>query len=158
LRMSPTGGDLEAALDKLQQAVSTFSVGVITRETVGSPRALDPTACDEIAQIVREALSNAAQHAGATSIVIRSIYRPLSLQVSVSDNGIGIPPDILRDGREGHFGLNGMRERARRLEGRVQIESDANGGTRVTIKAPGSVVFETGLWRRVRAWPGRRHG
>lgn len=158
LRMSPTGGDLEAALDKLQQAVSTFSVGVITRETVGSPRALDPTACDEIAQIVREALSNAAQHAGATSIVIRSIYRPLSLQVSVSDNGVGIPPDILRDGREGHFGLNGMRERARRLEGRVQIESDANGGTRVTIKAPGSVVFETGLWRRVRAWPERRHG
>jgi len=158
LRMSPTGGDLEAALDKLQQAASTFSAGVILRETVGTPRALDPTACDEIAQIVREALSNAAQHASASSITIRSIYRPLSLEVSVADNGVGIPSDILRDGREGHFGLNGMRERARRLEGRVQIESDANGGTRVMIKAPGSVVFEAGLWRRLRAWPERRLG
>lgn len=158
LRMSPTGGDLEAALDKLQQAASSFNVGAIRRETVGSPRALDPTACDEIAQIVREALSNAAQHARASSITIRSIYRPLSLQVLVADNGVGIAPDILRDGREGHFGLNGMRERARRLEGRVQIESDANGGTRVMIKAPGGVVFKSGLWRRARAWPERRHG
>jgi signal transduction histidine kinase/ligand-binding sensor domain-containing protein len=158
LRMSPTGGDLEGALDKLQQAGSAFGAAAITRETVGTPRNLDPTACDEIAQIVREALSNAAQHAGASSITIRSIYRPLALRVVVADNGGGIPPDILRDGREGHFGLKGMRERARRLEGRVQIESDANTGTRVTIKAPGGVVFETGLWRRGRTWPERRHG
>lgn len=158
LRMSPTGGDLEAALDKLQQAGSAFGASAITRETVGTPRTLDPTACDEIAQIVREALSNAAQHAGASTITIRSVYRPLSLQVVVADDGMGIPPDILRDGREGHFGLNGMRERARRLEGRLQIESDANTGTRVTIKAPGGVVFETGLWRRGRVWPERRHG
>ena len=158
LRMSPTGGDLEAALDKLRQAGSTFGAGAITRETVGTPRALDPTACDEIAQIVREALSNAAQHAGAASITLRSIYRPLSLTVVVADNGVGIPADILRDGREGHFGLDGMRERARRLEGRVQIESDPGAGTRVTIKVPGGVVFEAGLWRRVRAWPERRHG
>ncbi len=158
LRMSPTGGDLEAALDKLQQAASSLGVSAILRETVGVPRALEPTACDEIAQIVREALSNAAQHANASSITIRSIYGPLSLQVLVADNGVGIPPDILRDGRDGHFGLNGMRERARRLEGRVQIENDANGGTRVMVKLPGSVVFESGLWRRLRAWPERRHG
>ncbi|MFY8143826.1 MAG: triple tyrosine motif-containing protein [Caulobacter sp.] len=158
LRMSPTGGDLEAALDKLQQAASALGGRTITRETIGRPRALDSTACDEISQIVREAVSNATRHADASEITIRSIYGPLTLQVSVADNGVGIPADILREGREGHFGLDGMRERAHRLEGRIRIENDVNGGARITVKAPGGVVYESGLWRRLRAWPERHHG
>lgn len=158
LRMSPTGGDLEAALDKLQQAASTLGGRTIRRETNGRPRVLDPTACDEISQIVREALSNATRHADASEIAIRSVYGPLTLQVSVADNGVGIPAEILREGREGHFGLDGMRERGRRLEGRVKIENGPNGGARVTVKAPGGVVYESGLLRWLRAWPERHHG
>lgn len=147
LRASPAQGDLEAALDTLVEAASTVSPCVIHRHTEGKPRPLEPTACDEIVRIVHEAVANAQRHAHASSIRIVTVYRPFSLEVSIADDGIGMSPQILRDGRDGHFGLKGMHERARRIEGRVRIDSKASAGVRVTLKAPGGVVYESGSLR-----------
>lgn len=86
LRISTTGGDLEAGLDKLVKAGSTLGAVIFQPETEGTSRALEPAARDEILRIVREAMSNAARHGGPSLIKIRAVYRPLSLSVSVTDD------------------------------------------------------------------------
>jgi signal transduction histidine kinase len=63
------------------------------------------------------------------------------LVVRVSDNGVGIDPAIAEKGKDGHFGLQGMRERAARIEGKLTIVSSANTGTEITVIVPGRIVF-----------------
>ena len=59
----------------------------------------------------------------------------------VKDNGVGIDPAVAEKGKDGHFGLKGMRERAFRIGGKLIIASSANSGTEVTVVVPGRVVF-----------------
>jgi signal transduction histidine kinase len=59
----------------------------------------------------------------------------------VSDNGTGIDPAIADTGREGHFGLQGMRERAARIGGKLTIVSSANSGTDIKLIVPGTAIF-----------------
>jgi len=59
----------------------------------------------------------------------------------VSDNGVGIDPAVAEKGKAGHFGLQGMRERAARIEGKLTIVSSATSGTEITVIVPGRIVF-----------------
>jgi len=59
----------------------------------------------------------------------------------VRDNGCGIDPQVLQEGREGHWGLTGMRERAERIGANLAIESAAGGGTVVQLSVPSAVAF-----------------
>jgi len=61
--------------------------------------------------------------------------------VRVSDNGIAIDPAVTVQGKDGHFGLKGMRERAARIGGKLTIVSSADSGTVVTVVVPGGIVF-----------------
>ncbi|MDR8085390.1 ATP-binding protein, partial [Acinetobacter baumannii] len=80
--------------------------------------------------IGREALSNAFRHACASRVTLALDYRADSLRLAVSDNGHGIAPDILASGaRKGHWGLPGMRERARLAGGALDIDSTPTGTT-----------------------------
>jgi signal transduction histidine kinase len=58
----------------------------------------------------------------------------------VSDDGVGIDPGVTRHGRDGHFGLQGMRERASRVGAKLTLVSSAS-GTEVTLVVPGSIAF-----------------
>jgi len=60
----------------------------------------------------------------------------------VRDNGVGIEPQVLRSGREGHWGLAGMRERADRIGGLLEISSSATIGTEVQLSIPGGIAFQ----------------
>ena len=74
--------------------------------------------------------------------------------VRVSDNGAGIDPAVASGGRDGHFGLQGMRERAARIGATLTVESSAGSGTEITLIVPGRVVFHEqagGLFARLRA-------
>jgi signal transduction histidine kinase len=62
----------------------------------------------------------------------------------VRDNGRGIDPGVLRTGRDGHFGLVGMRERANRIGARLQVMSSASAGTEIELSIPGNIVFQNG--------------
>lgn len=89
-----------------------------------------------ILQIVREAVLNAAKHAGSNQIAISvSGGGSQALQIQIRDNGRGIDPAIVA-ARHGHFGLDIMRERARSLGGELQIDTAAGGGTCVTLSLP----------------------
>jgi signal transduction histidine kinase len=112
-----------------------FSVDV-----VGQQRELKPRAWAEAYAICREALSNAARHAGARSSVLKLSYRE-DLEILVSDDGAGMTPRMITRGRRGHFGLNGMRERAAGLGARLSLESRRGVGTTVILTIPGNVAY-----------------
>ena len=59
----------------------------------------------------------------------------------VRDNGVGIDPRFTSNGRDGHHGLQGMRERAARIQGRLTVLSSAESGTDISVIVPGSVSF-----------------
>jgi nitrate/nitrite-specific signal transduction histidine kinase len=71
----------------------------------------------------------------------------------VRDNGVGIDPRYAMSGREGHHGLQGMRERAARIQGRLTLLSSAESGTSISVIVPGSVSFlhpDTGVLSNLR--------
>jgi signal transduction histidine kinase len=66
----------------------------------------------------------------------------------VLDNGKGIHPDVATAGKPGHFGLQGMQERATRVGGKLSLFSSAKSGTEIELIVPGSLVFEETQRRR----------
>ena len=84
----------------------------------GTPRNLRPILRDEVYRIAGEALRNAFKHARAHKIEVEIRYDERELRLRVRDDGKGIDPNVLSgDGRAGHFGLHGMRERAKLVGG-----------------------------------------
>ena len=89
-------------------------------------------------RFAQEALNNALQHAQADNIIVRVRCDPKELTLSVMDDGVGftVPehPDLLT--QAGHFGLVGMLERATRLGGTLQIQTDVGAGAQVIVRLP----------------------
>jgi len=90
-------------------------------------------------RIAQEALNNALQHAQAQNIVVCVRCDREELTLSITDDGVGFTlpprPDLLT--QAGHFGLVGMRERATRLGGALQVRTAPGEGTQVTVRLPG---------------------
>src|SRR5262249_34462403 len=107
----------------------------------GRHRALKPIIRDDIYWIGREAVVNACRHAEAKRIELELEYAANGLRVVVRDDGRGIDKDVQRSGRDGHWGLPGMRERADRIGARFRVWSLAGAGTEVELAVPGAVVF-----------------
>jgi signal transduction histidine kinase/ligand-binding sensor domain-containing protein len=134
--------DLEEALLRLRGEFaipSSIDFRVITQ---GEPRTLRPLARDEVYLVAREAVVNAFRHSKANTIEVKVDYISRNLRVSVRDNGCGIDEELLKSGREGHWGLMNMRERAERIGGRLKVLSRAKAGTVVRLWIPGKLAFE----------------
>jgi len=121
----------------------------------GPPRELRPIIRDEIYRISREALSNAFKHANAGHIEAEISYGPQVLRLRIRDDGEGIPAEVLEQGRPGHFGLPGMRERARQIGAELTIWSRASTGTEIELSLAGSIAYGTSP-QRPRLWLFRR--
>lgn len=85
---------------------------------------------------------NACRHSQATEIEIEVEYHPTELRIAVRDNGCGIDPQELQWGRDGHWGLQGMRERAERIGARLRLSSKVALGTEIELRVPGRVAFQ----------------
>jgi hypothetical protein len=66
-----------------------------------------------------------------------------NLTLRVADNGAGIYPAITDQGQQGHFGLQGMRERAARIGGTFALTSSSDAGTEIRLVVPGKIIFQT---------------
>jgi signal transduction histidine kinase len=84
--------------------------------------------------LLREALANVARHAGATRVVVEAGVRGGELSIAVSDDGRGF--DLNSAARGAGLGLRTMEERARRLGGRLRIDTRPGGGTKVEVRVP----------------------
>ncbi len=109
----------------------------------GTPRDLHPILRDDIYRIAREALRNAFHHAQASKIEAEIAYGERLLRLRIRDNGKGIDPKLLKAGRDGHWGLPGMRERAQQIGAQLEMWSEVGAGTEVELSIPGSVAYGT---------------
>ncbi len=144
--------NLEEEFSRIQNdlAISTGSEFRVIVE--GAPRQLRPVIHDEIYFIGREALANAFRHSGASEVIVEIEYTTSHLRVLVRDNGCGMDPQLLTTGRDGHWGLSGMRERAERIGGKLKVLSMASAGTEIHLYVPSRLAFEPEFSTRQKLW------
>jgi ligand-binding sensor domain-containing protein/signal transduction histidine kinase len=147
--------DLENAFSQIRHEFpvqSQISFRVIVE---GTPRRLRSVIRDEVYLIGHEALSNAFRHAQASEIEVEIEYAASHLRVLIRDNGGGIDTQVLRSGRQGHWGLSGMKERTERIGGKLRVLSRAVAGTEVELSVPGNIAFEVRPGSRPSGWLSR---
>jgi signal transduction histidine kinase/ligand-binding sensor domain-containing protein len=111
-------------------------------EVQGESRALHPILRDELFRIAGEALRNAFRHARAKRIEVGICYDDDKMVLRVRDDGAGMDADLLSQGpKSGHFGIAGMRERAKVAGGKLAIWSAAGTGTEVEVTIPASHAY-----------------
>jgi len=134
--------DLVLALSGVQQELAVQPDVDFRVIVAGRQLPLRPAVRQEIYRIGREALVNAFCHSGAKRVELELEYADSNLTMRVRDNGCGIDPQVLDSGREGHWGLAGMRERATGIGGLLKISSNATAGTQVQLSIPSGVAFQ----------------
>jgi signal transduction histidine kinase len=143
LRSSQSGSlDLEQSLSRIRQELAIGTEAGFRMIVEGRPRPLHPVLRDEVYRISREALINAFRHSRARKIEVQLDYGFNRLCIHVRDDGCGIDPEVLRAGRDGHWGLPGMRERADRIGAKLHVFSSATAGTEVELSVPGHIAFQ----------------
>jgi signal transduction histidine kinase/ligand-binding sensor domain-containing protein len=144
--------DLDEAFSRIPKELALQKAVDFRVLVEGQARQLHPIIRDEVYRIGREALANAFRHSEATAIEIELEYADSYLRLVVRDNGFGIDEQVLRSGREGHWGLSGMRERAVRIGAKFKVWSRVPGGTEVELYVPGHVAYRSSLSNRDRGW------
>jgi len=142
LRTSTTQrNDLADALQRATENGLVPTSMAVKFSLVGDARDMHPVVRDEVYRVGYEAIRNACLHSSATQLEIELKYSQ-ELTLRLSDNGVGIDPAIADHGRDGHFGLQGMRERAARIGGTLTLMTSAS-GTEIKLIVPGGMVFQT---------------
>jgi signal transduction histidine kinase/ligand-binding sensor domain-containing protein len=141
----------QASDDGLEEAISRLPKEFALPEkidfrvvTQGERRELRPLIRDEVYLIAREAVFNAFRHSQANTIEVEVDYALRNLRILVRDDGCGIDTQVLKTGREGHWGLANMRQRAEKIGGKFEVLSRINGGTEIQLWIPGKLAFEGG--------------
>ena len=125
-------------------------------EVEGTPRDLHPILRDEVYRIAGEALRNAFRHAQAQRIEVEIRYDERQLRLRVRDDGKGIDAKHLAEqGRAGHYGLRGMRERAKLMGGKLAVWSELDSGTEVELRIPASRAYARRRWWLAEKFSGR---
>jgi signal transduction histidine kinase len=130
--------------ERLQSALDEREPDSISERIVnisGTPVAMDPILTDEICRVGYEAIRNAFMHSQAKRIEVQLTYSE-DFTLIVRDNGRGMDSTMASRGRDGHFGLQSMRERAARIYGQFQLISAPNLGTTIELKIEGKKAFE----------------
>jgi ligand-binding sensor domain-containing protein/signal transduction histidine kinase len=132
-------GALAAAAEELAEQYGSVNFRVLVE---GKPRNLDPIVRDEVYRFAREALRNAYSHAHAQNIEAEITYADLRFVLRIRDDGAGIDPKVLFVGsRAGHWGLPGMRERAKNFGGKMEVWSEGGAGTEVELTIPALIAY-----------------
>jgi len=132
--------DLVGALTRIQDELKAQPDIDFCVTVTGRQKQLAREIQHEIYRIGREALVNAFCHSGAKRIELELAYSDRELCVRICDNGCGIDPQMLEKGRDEHWGLAGMRERATRIGGVLKILSSPAVGTEVQLSIPTSIA------------------
>ena len=135
-------GDLSAAFqlvaeESLPDRTATFKIVV-----EGNVRELHPVVREESYSVGREAIINALTHSGGRFVEVEIIYDSQEFRLRIRDDGRGIDPDVFKKGgRADHWGLQGMRERANRIGGKLELWSRTGSGTEVELTVPAATAY-----------------
>jgi signal transduction histidine kinase len=135
--------DLPSALDAIGKHLShgtNIHVGV---EVLGSKRRLPDGMENHLLRITQEAVANAIRHGQPRRVEVQLAFDATSVALTVRDDGCGFDVAKRRLSERGHFGLDGLRERARALGGTIEVESKPGRGTTITVEAPVVESVET---------------
>jgi signal transduction histidine kinase/ligand-binding sensor domain-containing protein len=122
----------------LQDAGEHATVGLpveFEMTVVGAPRRLSDKAEEQLLRIGQEAILNAVRHADAKRVRVELVYGDKSVVLRVLDDGRGFDPELVAE-VDGHYGLVGMRERAKETGGAVRISSSIGRGTEIEAVVP----------------------
>jgi signal transduction histidine kinase len=127
----------QLAADQTCENPAEFSLAV-----EGETRDLVPLVRDEVNRIACEAVRNAFQHAQADHIEVEIHYDKRRFRLRVWDDGRGIDPQVLDEGRRaGHYGLPGMQERAELAGGKLAVWSEPDSGTEIELTLPAAIAY-----------------
>ena len=134
---------LAAAGQELSEVAVSNGGSPAFRVTVeGPPRGIETVLQDEVYRIGWEILRNAFRHANAEKIEVEIRYDAKELRVRFRDDGIGIDPQVLNQGaRAGHWGVPGIRERAKIAGAHLEFWSEVGVGTEVQVAVPASLAY-----------------
>jgi signal transduction histidine kinase len=135
------GHDLPAALSQAARQWTAGSevqvhVDIVHLDVAGGARTLPEETEQHLLRIAQEAVANTVKHARAREVRIRLEMENGRLSLSVTDDGQGFEQTDAFSEIGGHFGLLGMRERAERLGGELELHSTPGRGTQVEVKVP----------------------
>jgi len=126
--------DLATALRRSAEHMAE-DTGVTVHVEAGAPPSGLPEVVEEnVLRIGQEALTNIGKHARAKHIGVRLVFEPGTLRLRIEDDGVGFAQDTVPG--EGHFGLTGMTERAKRLSGSLTVRSTPGRGTVILLEIP----------------------
>jgi signal transduction histidine kinase len=150
---SVAAGDFALTINTLGQELASGETNPSGTEfhvvVEGTPQNLHPILRDEVYRIAGEAMRNAFRHAQAKGIEVEIRYDERQLRLRVRDDGKGIDAKHLDgDGYAGHYGLRGMRERAKLMGGKLAVWSELNSGTEVELSISASRAYEISPVRR----------
>ena len=135
LRATGTQATLPVRLTHLADQSSTEHLK-IDIDIGGTYRALAPLLENEVFRIAQEAIANMVRHAQASRAMLHVRYHPNELILTISDNGVGFEAGDASLPAKGHFGLQGMSERAEQIGGALDVKSSSESGTTVTLTVP----------------------
>ena len=134
--------DLPQALQIVGDDLARDHAAEFSLTVDGVPRVLHPIVREESYRVAAEAITNAYRHANAQHIEVRIDFGRLGLSVRVKDDGRGFDVDRpVPATAAGHWGLKGMRERADRIHGRLDMSSKAGAGAVVQLYVPARMAY-----------------
>jgi len=144
-----TPHELAEALRALGDELATDDSAAFRLVVEGTARDMHPIIRDEFYRIAREAVRNAFTHARAHRIETELTYGTSELRLRIRDDGQGIPAEFVEEGRPGHYGLTGMRERARQIGARLGIWSGTGAGTEIELRIASAIAYRESTGRRL---------
>jgi signal transduction histidine kinase len=108
----------------------------VVLEVRGVPVAAPGLIAHHLSRIVQEAAHNALKHGKAHAITITLAFAAERLELTIADDGCGFDPTAAAGPEAGHFGVQGMRERARKIGSEVEVVSAVGSGTRIIVRVP----------------------
>jgi signal transduction histidine kinase/ligand-binding sensor domain-containing protein len=134
--------ELIEALTALASTESLDHPASFQIEVQGEERSLNLEAYEHLLEIAREGIRNAFRHARADSISVLIDYQASSLRLTITDDGLGIDDSrISASPTIGHFGIVGMRERAKELQGSLTFGRRGKSGTSLALRIPAAIIY-----------------
>ena len=128
--------NLAQALRQSAEQITSGTATKVEMEVVGDSLPLSEVVEENLLRIAQEAVTNVLKHSAASAVRIVLQFAPSEVSLTIIDNGRGFEPGVPGKGRERQFGLLGMSERAKRLNGRIEVVSSPAAGASIRAILP----------------------